>query len=175
MGKKYRVQVSLDEREYLIIKEYAEIRGYSRVSDVARRAIYRLVNQNPVPGKPLGTDREKPEDPIIYYSDMKEPGWVYFMTCVIDGVKYCKIGKAKDIKARAQSIGVLLPVDITVFAKYRVGNKTLAEQALHSHFKARRHKGEWFVLTEEDYAQIEREGLSMVKPPTDDNDIENED
>ena len=49
-----RISFTVDESDYEILKEYAALRGYARLSDLARRAVWRFCGQNPLPGKALG-------------------------------------------------------------------------------------------------------------------------
>lgn len=49
-----RISFSVAESDYEILKEYASLRGYAKISDLARRAIWRFCGQNPVHGRVLG-------------------------------------------------------------------------------------------------------------------------
>ncbi len=52
-----RISITVDESDYEILKEYAALRGYAKISDLVRRAIWRFCGQNPLPGKALGEGR----------------------------------------------------------------------------------------------------------------------
>lgn len=158
------ISFTVPDEDYQIIKEYAEHRGHARVGHLARRATYRMVNQNPLNGKRLG-DYKRKVDRRIYYVDGKNEGWVYFITCVVDGTKYCKIGRSLDVEKRFNDLDSQVPAKLSLFKKIRVSNCMLAEAAFHSFYNDKRYNGEWFNLAEKDYAQIEREGLSIVTKP----------
>jgi len=49
-----RISFTVDECDYEILKEYAALRGYAKLSDLARRAVWRFCGQNPLPGRVLG-------------------------------------------------------------------------------------------------------------------------
>lgn len=158
---KKRISFYVPDYDYEIMEYYTKLRGYNKVGELARRAVYRYVNQNPIKGKRLG---EQQPDPIIYYSDMKSPGWIYFVRIDINKTKYCKIGRTSS-KARYSDLQCGLPVDIEIFKEFHVGNTILAEQAFHSLFKDKRMRGEWYKLTQEDYDKIVSKGIDLVKPP----------
>ncbi len=160
---KKRISFYVPDYDYEIIEYYTKMRGYNKVGELARRAIYRYVNQNPPKGKRLG---EPKPDPIIYYSDMKSPGWIYFICIEINKIKYCKIGRTAH-KTRYSELQVGLPVDIEIFKEIHVGNTILAEQAFHSLFKDKKIRGEWFKLTKDDLNEINSKGLELVKIPND--------
>lgn len=49
-----RISFVVDESDYEILKEYAALRGYAKLSDLARRAVWRFCGQNPLSGRVLG-------------------------------------------------------------------------------------------------------------------------
>lgn len=49
-----RISITVDESDYEILKEYASLRGYAKISDLVRRSVWRFCGQNPVPGRVLG-------------------------------------------------------------------------------------------------------------------------
>lgn len=49
-----RISFTVNETDYEILKEYAALRGYAKLSDLTRRAVWRFCGQNPLPGKVLG-------------------------------------------------------------------------------------------------------------------------
>lgn len=158
-----RISITVSDHDYEILKEYADLRGYLRVSDLVRRAVWRFCNQNPLPGKVLG--EECPDERLYYYENTHYPGYVYFVTTQVDGKKYCKIGKSLDVDQRHKSLSDCLPLQMRIFKSIHVSNYDLAEKAFHSYFKHRKHRGEWFVLSDGDYTKIDSKGIELIKPP----------
>jgi hypothetical protein len=79
------------------------------------------------------------------------PGYVYLLSSDI-GV--FKIGKAIDITKRVKSLGVKIPIQVTLIHSFRSDDYSSAELALHEKFASKRTEGEWFKLDEDDVEYI---------------------
>lgn len=80
------------------------------------------------------------------------PGYVY----LLKSGEYYKIGKAKNLKNRLDSlaVGVKTPFDIKLIHSFKSNDYTADELSLHNKFSDKRSDGEWFVLSSEDVSWI---------------------
>lgn len=81
-------------------------------------------------------------------------GVVYVIECA--GV--FKIGTTTNLATRLRTIGSMCPMPVRLVAKMHGGRQT--EMLLHDRFRERHSHGEWFRLTDDDVAQIQK----MVRP-----------
>lgn len=90
----------------------------------------------------------------VHLGEPVPPTFVYLIRCEVTG--YHKIGKANDPEARLRELqcgsASKLRLRLTIPAKKRDGVNL--EQALHTHFWNRRVRGEWFMLTREEVADL---------------------
>lgn len=85
---------------------------------------------------------------------------VYFITNREQNV--CKIGVARNVKARLASLQTASPAKLTLEAA--LPGSVELEQDLHARFSACRLKGEWFAITDELDALIKETAASVVIP-----------
>jgi len=85
------------------------------------------------------------------------PGFVY----LIRGGDFYKIGRCKDVSARARAIQTGCPYKVEVVASREVPDAATYEAHLHETYKDMRTSGEWFGL---DYPQVEalKKALSRI-------------
>jgi hypothetical protein len=69
---------------------------------------------------------------------------------------YYKIGRTKDWSNRKQAYGLHLPLPYEEIVIFPTNDMHAHERQLHQAFQDKRMNGEWFRLTEDDVAQIER-------------------
>ena len=83
-----------------------------------------------------------------------EHGYVYVLQVPIMDPALYKIGRAKVLKDRIDTLGVQLPWELEVIAHVETDDYKGLEEELHLKFADKRIKGEWFRLTEEDVEWI---------------------
>lgn len=69
-------------------------------------------------------------------------GYVY----ILGAPDYYKIGRAKDVDARARQLAIQLPWAVDIVHAIPCEDYATAERALHRRFADRRANGEWFLL-----------------------------
>lgn len=99
--------------------------------------------------KYLGWGWEMPDTTVSKRRSL--PGYVYLLSLDIGAFK---IGKAIDITKRVKSLGVKIPIQVTLIHSFRSDDYSLAELTLHEKFASKRTVGEWFELDEEDVEYI---------------------
>jgi hypothetical protein len=80
-----------------------------------------------------------------------KPGWVYFLK---GEHGYCKIGRTSDLNRRIGELRIQLPFRVELFHSIATPNPIEIERHFHDLFASKRANGEWFRLTEEDFAEI---------------------
>ena len=65
---------------------------------------------------------------------------------IIKAGKYCKIGKAKDLRQRMSIMQTDNPEELILINFWRVREAFAVESALHHYFRERKHRGEWYKL-----------------------------
>lgn len=86
-----------------------------------------------------------------------KPGYIY----VLKSAPYYKIGYADDVEQRLKTISAAARPDdmiepITLLFSFQTTSKMVAERTLHDYFKRYRVKGEWFKLTDQHLAILQR-------------------
>lgn len=81
----------------------------------------------------------------------KRAGFVYIFKCETG---HCKIGRSKDPETRLEAISTALPFPVSIFHRISSDDAYWLEQKLHRKFESKRVRGEWFLLSEEDLAQL---------------------
>lgn len=69
---------------------------------------------------------------------------------LISGGGLTKIGIADDVKKRVKTLNLASPVQLEVIASFFVPNAMTVEGELHTRFKDKRVRGEWFDLSQSD-------------------------
>lgn len=80
----------------------------------------------------------------------RSPGYIYLVQA---GGRY-KIGKATDVTKRIKSLQTGSAEEIRLIHTIPTQRVELAEKQLHTRFKAKRERGEWFDLSAEDVAWL---------------------
>ena len=111
------------------------------------------------------------EIPAAYYEKViiKKTGYIYIIRS--ETGEY-KIGLTKNLKtdgARLKSFSVQSPLEIELIHNFYADDTKQAEIKLHEKYAAKRVKGEWFALNQEDIDEIKN-----IKEYTEDNFIKNE-
>jgi hypothetical protein len=86
----------------------------------------------------------KKQDPMDYV------GFIY----ILQVNEFFKIGKTAAFRERLSSIQGSIPYEVTVVLSKKVPNYHVIEEKLHKKFAHKRHKLEWFKLTQEDLMTI---------------------
>lgn len=86
-------------------------------------------------------------DPI----SRQQPGYVYLIK---SSTGHWKIGRSKNPKDRLKTFGVILPFEVQYEHLIPADDMCKAESALHEKYAEKRVNGEWFLLTEDDIADI---------------------
>jgi len=68
---------------------------------------------------------------------------------------YYKIGVSKDVSKRVKNISTGNHLDVQILKEIKSAYPTKLEKRLHSHFKNKNVKGEWFVLDSADLEAFE--------------------
>lgn len=74
-------------------------------------------------------------------------GYVY---CISDQLGHFKIGMSRKVDARLKQLATQPPFELTLIAAHHVYDMRGYEAAFHWLFRAKRLRGEWFALDEED-------------------------
>lgn len=69
--------------------------------------------------------------------------------------QFYKIGSTRDINSRMQQLATGNPFDITIEKLYSFKNSEIVERSLHQKFEKQRHRGEWFILDEDSFSDID--------------------
>lgn len=85
-----------------------------------------------------------------------QDGFVYMGLLQIGREKRYKIGKTTLVDRRKDQISLQLPEDLVLVHYIRTDDATGIEKYWHERFAARRNKGEWFSLTNEDVKIFKR-------------------
>lgn len=67
---------------------------------------------------------------------------------------YYKIGKTKNLKTRITKYITENPAEIEIIHTYKVDDYTNEETRIHNKFQHKRHRGEWYSLSEDDIAYL---------------------
>jgi len=89
---------------------------------------------------------------------------IYFL--VADELNLVKIGRTNDVKKRVDFISTSSPVELELVSVLR-GIDPIQEQLIHEKFKAMRHRGEWFHLSDELRAFVANPTTIEVDPEND--------
>lgn len=73
-------------------------------------------------------------------------GYVYLFKCN----EFYKIGMTSDVWKRYQAVQNGIPYEVDIVEFFGCSNPNREEKSLHKRFKAKRHRGEWFKLEEDD-------------------------
>lgn len=84
----------------------------------------------------------------------KQDGYIYVCFVEADGERMFKIGLAKDPMKRCQTHQISSPLELKIACCYYNPSVRAEELYLHDMFDERRIRGEWFVLSDSDLAQI---------------------
>jgi len=79
--------------------------------------------------------------------------YIYF---ILAGNGLTKIGIAKDIKSRMDTLNTASPIELTLLFYFEPQNAKRFEQALHNRFAHKRVRGEWFALSSRDISWIKK-------------------
>ena len=79
------------------------------------------------------------------------PGWIYLIRAE-NG--HCKIGKSRKGTRRAYHFTISLPFSVDVIHQFHSDDHHAAEKRLHERYANKRVNGEWFLLSNEDIAEI---------------------
>ena len=103
--------------------------------------------EEPDPISMLGDNRALP-----FFAETNRPGGVYVLRC---GDLF-KIGYSRDVRSRVMAINAQSPVDVEHVITIHTSNARHLESLLHRSFADKRVKGEWFRLSDEDVASLNR-------------------
>lgn len=120
--------------------------------DVSDAAIIKRARRD---GWVRGKAPAKPQPVVLRPEEVDRSGFVYVIY-VIDSVgkRYCKIGMAATFGDRLQSHRCSSPFEVFVACAYFVACMRAEERELHSIYDAKRVRGEWFILSDEDIREI---------------------
>lgn len=79
-------------------------------------------------------------------------GYVYFL----QGNGLYKIGKTKNLKGRQKWLEIKLPFPVEVACVLKADDCSLLEKAIHHTYRDCRVNGEWFRLTDEQFARFKK-------------------
>jgi hypothetical protein len=82
-----------------------------------------------------------------------DPGFVYFVECQ----DVVKIGKARNVSRRISAISTASPFKLRLLFAIRTSDMSYLEGEMHSRFRSKRTRNEWFALDAMDLAGIRRE------------------
>jgi hypothetical protein len=82
---------------------------------------------------------------------------IYIIKCGV----YYKIGYAYDVASRFCSIKLSNPYEIYLVFSFKVTDAKKFEKELHKIFESKKHRGEWFILDDEDIREIKE--LSVIE------------
>lgn len=77
---------------------------------------------------------------------------------------YCKIGKTENLPARLRSLSTASPFELQVLMTFKSHDMGWLEAVLHKRYAAKRLRGEWFELSEEDIAELRNLSRVFVDP-----------
>jgi hypothetical protein len=77
-------------------------------------------------------------------------GYIYLLKCG----EYFKIGKSQRLRQRLDHFQTVYPHHLEVVVTARVAGVDAIERQLHQQYQAKRHKGEWFTLAQQDVTDI---------------------
>lgn len=127
----------------------------------------RKINGNYYPNKKISKKTDvwnKPKklfDKAFHVS--KKSGFVYVIN--MDGTNFYKIGTSINVEKRIGSIKTNNPFDIIVIFKIHVNGCFAVEKSIHQTFIDKKHRGEWYKLSEVDIHYI-KEFCASVKTDT---------
>lgn len=84
-------------------------------------------------------------------------GYVYLIGSSVFG--WYKIGKSKTPEIRVDSLGILLPFSVQLFAIWETEDRTALERAMHRRYAYSHRHGEWFS-----FSPIEVAGILTSEP-----------
>lgn len=91
-----------------------------------------------------------------------ERGHVYFVCIFINGQRFVKIGKARNINNRFKAFPVQFPVETIPIIDYFVEDVYAYEKYLHEYFSGKRVEGEWFTLSDGDLYEIKHNWHKII-------------
>lgn len=108
-----------------------------------------MLNDNRTLATEAQLNNDKPDTKVSQHNH----GYIYLLRAIMPG-GYYKIGRSKTPERRIKSMGVKLPFPIETIHCFPTDNQHKVEKYLHQKYADRHADGEWFMLSDQDVADI---------------------